>query len=117
MPQKHHGAAAVAVRFRTDSANRRRPPPVRTGGPPAEEKARSDTSLSERALSERSGERAAPADSETVVEGTSHGKLDCPTPDESFTGSAPPGLGPAARPLPHHLPPPRRGPARVGHTP
>src|SRR5258708_34149441 len=96
MPQKHHGAAAVAVRFRTDSANRRRPPPVRTGGPPAEEKARSDTSLSERALSERSGESAAPADSETVVEGTSHGKREWPTPDESFTGPPPPAARPGA---------------------
>lgn len=87
MPQKHHGAAVVAVRFRTERANL--PRPAAPWGQVArrlKKKARSDTSLSERALPERSGESAPPADSETVMEhlwlGTSHGKIDCPNADE-----------------------------------
>src|SRR5260370_5566045 len=87
MPQKHHGAAAVAVRFRTERANL--PWPAAPWGQVTrrlKKKARSDTSLSERALPERSGESAPPADSETVMEhlwlATSHWKIDCPNADE-----------------------------------
>src|ERR1700704_4539129 len=85
MPQKHHGAAAVAVRFRTDSEN------LRAAAAPCgkvvrrKKPARTPVFQSGLCRSE-AGRGAAPADSETIMEhlwvGTSHGKIDCPNADE-----------------------------------
>src|SRR3977135_3184143 len=87
MPQKHHGAAAVAVRFRTDSEN------LRAAAAPCgkvvrqlKKKARSDTSLSERAWPGGSGGRCCPSRFRnhrgTFMGGNVTWEIDCPNADE-----------------------------------